>query len=73
MHHYDMTEAGLASMEDPSLRLNKVTETTALRLVDLQWVWLAYGTLLGIAVLIFLLEVFWRSITSSLIIYTFIG
>nr|XP_016927501.1 uncharacterized protein LOC108008221 [Drosophila suzukii] len=73
MHHYDMTEAGLASMEDPSLRLNEMIETTALRLVDLQWVWLAYGTLLGIALLIFLLEVFWRSITGSLIIYTFIG
>ncbi|XP_016947799.1 uncharacterized protein LOC108023062 [Drosophila biarmipes] len=73
MHHFDMTEAGLASMEDPSLRRNEVMETSALQLVDLQWVWLAYGTLLGIALLIFLLEVSWRSISGSLFIHTFIG
>ncbi|KAH8347723.1 hypothetical protein KR084_000590 [Drosophila pseudotakahashii] len=64
MHHYDMVEAGLASLEDPSLRIDAMMQTNALRLVDLQWVWLAYGTLLGIALLVFLLEVFWRSISS---------
>ncbi|XP_017125505.1 uncharacterized protein LOC108144865 [Drosophila elegans] len=72
MHHYDMTEAGLSNMEDPSLRTE---ENTALRLMDLQWVWLAYGTLLAIASLMFLLEIIWSSISSyiSVMFYTFIG
>ncbi|KAH8252739.1 hypothetical protein KR032_001584 [Drosophila birchii] len=59
MHHYDMTEAGLASLEDPSLR-EDIKETSALRLDDLQWVWLAYGVLVAVSSLVFLLEIFWK-------------
>ncbi|XP_017049227.1 uncharacterized protein LOC108093611 [Drosophila ficusphila] len=60
MHQYDMTQAGLASMENPGLL---GVEKHDLKLADLQWVWLAYGTLLTISLLLFLLEVFWANIS----------
>ncbi|XP_017079015.1 uncharacterized protein LOC108113081 [Drosophila eugracilis] len=71
MHHYDIIEAGLANTEDPSRQLSELKLTIALRVVDLQWVWLAYGALLAIAFLVFLLEVFWGIVSSYL--HKFIG
>ncbi|XP_020817962.1 uncharacterized protein LOC110191441 [Drosophila serrata] len=59
MHHYDMTEAGLAGLEDPSLT-EDVKGCAALRLDDLQWVWLAYEVLVAVSSLVFLLEMIWK-------------
>ncbi|KAH8309131.1 hypothetical protein KR059_006146, partial [Drosophila kikkawai] len=69
MHHYDMTEAGLASLDDPSLR-ETVKGSKALRLEDLEWVWLAYGGLVAASLAVFLLEMFWRRLGFQ--IHTFI-
>ncbi|KAH8291295.1 hypothetical protein KR054_010396, partial [Drosophila jambulina] len=69
MHHYDMTEAGLAGLEDPSLR-EDVKESAALRLDDLQWVWLGYGVLVTASSVVLLLEILWRSLGYK--IHTFI-
>lgn len=69
MHHYDMAEAGLAGLEDPSLR-EATKQSAALRLDDLQWVWLAYGVLLVVSSLFFLLEICWRRL--GCMIHTFI-
>ncbi|EDV54968.2 uncharacterized protein LOC6546554 [Drosophila erecta] len=63
MHYYDMSAAGLSSLEDPSLQLKERVHPTSLRIGDLQWMWQAYGTFMVIAMLVFLLEVSWHSIT----------
>ncbi|KAH8401502.1 hypothetical protein KR009_005925 [Drosophila setifemur] len=63
MHHYDMTEAGLAGLEDPSLML--VHHIAGLTLGDLQWVWLAYGLMLSVSLTVFLLEINWRGFAYS--------
>ncbi|BFG04870.1 uncharacterized protein DMAD_03731 [Drosophila madeirensis] len=63
MHHYDMSVAGVASLRDLSLQqIQRETHETgsALRLIDLQWIWLAYGVLTLLAVLLFILEIGWQ-------------
>ncbi|XP_001361776.2 uncharacterized protein Ir54a [Drosophila pseudoobscura] len=60
MHHYDMSIAGVASLRDLSLdQIHREAHQsgTALRLIDLQWIWLAYGLLTLMAVLLFILEI----------------
>ncbi|XP_022227014.2 uncharacterized protein LOC111077161 [Drosophila obscura] len=63
MHHYDMSVAGVASLRDLSLDQTprEAHQTgSALRLIDLQWIWLAYGLLTLISILLFILEIGWQ-------------
>ncbi|SPP74900.1 uncharacterized protein LOC117592565 [Drosophila guanche] len=67
MHHYDMSVAGVASLRDLSLQqIQRETHETgsSLRLIDLQWVWLAYGALTLLAVLLFILETGWQQLQA---------
>ncbi|XP_043644214.1 uncharacterized protein LOC122613866 [Drosophila teissieri] len=64
MHYYDMTAAGLSNLEDPSMQWKERVHPSSLRIVDLQWMWQAYGTLMVISMLVFCLEVSWHRITS---------
>nr|XP_017093992.2 uncharacterized protein LOC108123380 [Drosophila bipectinata] len=64
MHHYDMTEAGLAGIDDPVAQYTQ--QKAILRLDDLQWVWLAYGVLVTASTIIFLLEIIWKGLKIKL-------
>ncbi|KAH8331562.1 hypothetical protein KR074_006420 [Drosophila pseudoananassae] len=64
MHHYDMTEAGLAGIDDPIAQY--IQQKAILRLDDLQWVWLAYGVLVTASTMIFLLEIIWKGLKIKL-------
>ncbi|EDW00667.1 uncharacterized protein LOC6559782 [Drosophila grimshawi] len=56
MHFYDMAAAGLLSFKDPIERVPQRVKG-ALRLEDLQWIWIFIGALLLLATSVFALEI----------------
>ncbi|XP_030554431.1 uncharacterized protein LOC115758057 [Drosophila novamexicana] len=65
MHFYDMAAAGLLSFTDPLQREPQRLEE-ALRLEDLQWIWIAYGALLLLATLVLALEILLERVQQRL-------
>ncbi|XP_023171278.2 uncharacterized protein LOC111599756 [Drosophila hydei] len=65
LHFYDMAAAGLLSFSDPIQREPQRLKD-ALRLDDLQWIWVAYGALLLLATIVLALEVLAKRVQQLL-------
>ncbi|XP_017958479.1 uncharacterized protein LOC108652795 [Drosophila navojoa] len=72
MHFYDMAAAGLLSFSDPIQR-EPPRSKEALRLEDLQWIWVAYGALLLLATLVLALEILVKRVQQMLWLGRFQG